>query len=308
MDWVLAKTKEVRDSLDAVRGFIDDFIQILNKFCRKQGHSLKKSKDILNSTGGRQSSENFKANPRKNEVLTARLRQITSSVDERALSQPKHLRSICDTLKKHGYTKEDTEEADGFLMPKKPLHAVHKNYKLSLSALSQSHTRSQAWPTNLKNFKNPKGGRVNLLSKERVSQAKPGLLSDLKARRPIKKPNSPFTSVSARNRSISPHQIEIITNQHSYRQKKPQNLDVNPRSIRGKKFGNKTLNDGELSSCGKDKRLLGKPIPKFAGNIYVKPTASEKMDHQRNMKKNRPATGEKLEAVIELMKTRQANH
>jgi hypothetical protein len=308
MDWVLAKTKEVRDSLDAVRGFIDSFIQNLNKFCRKQGHSLKISKDILNSTGGRQSSENFKANPRKNEVLTARLRQITSSVDERALSQPRHLRSICETLKKHGNTKEDTEEADGFLMPQKPLHAFHKNYNLSLSALAQSHTCSQAWQTNLKNFKNPNGGRVNLLSKERLVQTKPWLLSDLKARRPIKEPTNPYTSVSARNRSISPHQIEIITNQHSYRQKNSKNFVVNPRSIRGKKFGNHTLNDGERSSCRKDKRLLGKPIPKFAENIYVKPTASEKMDLQRNLKKNRPATGEKLETVIELMKTRQANH
>jgi hypothetical protein len=307
MDWVLAKTKEVRDSLDAVRGFIDNFIQILNKFCRKQVHTLKKSKDFLNSTGGMQSSENFKANPKKNEVSTARLRQFRSSVDERALSQPRHLRSICDTLKKHGYNKEYPEEADSFLMPKKSLHAVHKNYKLSLSALAQSHIRSQAWPTNLKNLKNSKGGRINLLSKERVSQTKPGLLSDLQARRPIRKLNKPFTCVSARNRSISPNQIEIITNQHSYRQKKSKNFEANPRSIRGKKFGNQILNDGELSSCGKDKRLLGTPKPKFAGNIYAKPTASEKMDLQRNLKKNRPATGEKLEAVIELMKTRQAN-
>jgi hypothetical protein len=121
MDWVITKTKEVRYSLDAVQGFIDIFIQILNKFCRKPGHSLKKSKDILNSTGRVQSSENFKENPRKNEVLTARLSQITSSVDERALSQPRHLRSTCDTLKKHGSTKEYPEEADSFLMPKKPL-------------------------------------------------------------------------------------------------------------------------------------------------------------------------------------------
>jgi hypothetical protein len=68
------------------------------------------------------------------------------------------------------------------------------------------------------------------------------------------------------------------------------------------------LNDGELTSCGKDKQLLGKPKPKFARNIYVKPTVSEKMDLQGKLNKNRPATGEKLEAVIELMKTRHANH
>lgn len=203
-----------------MQGFIDISIQILNKFCRKQCHSLKKSKDIFNSNGRVQSSENFKENPRKNEVLTAGLSQITSSVDERALSQPRHHRSTCDTLKKHGYTKEYPEEADSFLMPKKPLHAVHKNFKLSLSALAQSHTRSQAWPTNLKNLKNPKGRRINLLSKERVSQIKPGQFLDLHARRPIRKPNKPITSVSVRNRSISPHQIEIITNLHSYGQKK----------------------------------------------------------------------------------------
>ena len=59
MDWVLAKTKEVRDSLDSVQGFIDQFIQSLRKFCRKKGHSLKKPKDFLNSTGGVQSSENL---------------------------------------------------------------------------------------------------------------------------------------------------------------------------------------------------------------------------------------------------------
>lgn len=241
-------------------------------------------------------------------MLKVRLSQITSSVDDRPLRPARHLRSICDTLRKHGYTKKDTEEADSYFTPQKPLHSVHKNYKLSQSALDRSHTQSQAWPTNLKNFKNPKGGRINLLSKEQVSHTKPSLQSDLHSRRPIKKPNNPFVSVSARNRSISPDQIKIITNQFSYRQKKSENFDVNPRSIRGKKFVNQSLYDVDLSSCVKDTRLLGKPKPKFAGNIYVKPTAAEKVDLHRNLKKNRPATREKLEAVIELMKTRQANH